>query len=85
MLRKVIVLTLPLALAACAAQNAAPRDPTRPDPAAQAQRAQAHAQALAKAQARLASEQAACKKGSRRACARATAAQAVVNDLNNPQ
>ena len=81
MMGKTIFLAVPLFLAGCAAQQHAVQDPTRPDPAAQAMRTQQHAQALAKAQARLANEQAACKKGNRRACARATAAQAVVDDL----
>ncbi|NMN05752.1 hypothetical protein [Novosphingobium sp. SG720] len=84
MTRKAIFLAIPaILMAGCAMQNQPPRDPTRPDPAAQAMRAQQHAQALAKAQARLANEQAACRKGNRRACSRATAAQAVVDDLNS--
>jgi predicted lipid-binding transport protein (Tim44 family) len=83
MMGRAIFLVTPLLLGGCAMQNQPPRDPTRPDPAAQAMRAQQHAQALQKAQARLATEQAACSKGNRRACTRATAAQAVVNDLNS--
>jgi uncharacterized lipoprotein YajG len=81
MMGKAIFLAAPLLLAGCTAQQHVMQDPTRPDPAGQAMRTQQHAQALAKAQARLATEQTACKKGNRRACARATAAQAVVDDL----
>lgn len=82
MTRKAVFLAIPLALMVCAARNPPPRDPTRPDAAVQTQRAQQHAQALATARTRLAKERTRCKRGNRRACARATAAKAVLDDLN---
>ncbi|GHC85389.1 hypothetical protein [Novosphingobium pokkalii] len=82
MTRKAVFLAIPLALMVCAARNPPPRDPTRPNATVQAQRTQQHAQALTTARARLAKERARCKRGNRRACARATAAKAVLDDLN---
>jgi len=81
----VSLLLLTLAAAACTpGENRPMRDPTQPGLAQAQARAAQHADAVAKAEARLAREQAACRKGNRRACARATAAEAVLADLNRP-
>jgi len=82
MLRSALPLMLLATVGACTMPGAV--DPTRPSPAREQALASQNAAAIAKAQARLTREQAQCTRGNKRACARATAAQAVLDDLNRP-
>lgn len=76
------LLLLPLAAAACTPGH--PRhgaDPTRLSPAQRARNDEQRARGIDRLEARLAHENAACRRGDHRACVRADAARAALDDL----